>query len=301
MTGKVPVERAITDGYGFLFRNFFSLLGTIWLPYLVFLLLSAGLVWLITPDLPRMLMAQDFDVPFVMRLVRLGLLVAVLGFITGCMVTVGVQRKALGLHPRPVWYYFSLGGQVWRLAGALFLAAIAIFLISLVTGCVCAAIWYVADSLGGAGRLIRVLDVCAAGAFLIYVMVRLLFFLPAVVVAEGGIGLERAWILGGHNFWRILIVSIAILVPVFLVFHFLAVALLGPAARLPMGPEITAREILRAIVLNYGAVGPFVIALQILERIVFLGAMNGAVASAYFAVSGSEPEPASPVNPVPAA
>ena len=51
---------------------------------------------------------------------------------------------------------------------------------------------------------------------------------------------------------------------------------------------------LRAVVLNYGAAGPFVIALQILERIVFLGAMNGAAASAYLAVSGGKPEPGVP-------
>ena len=40
----------------------------------------------------------------------------------------------------------------------------------------------------------------------IYAAVRLVFFLPAVVVAEEQIGLGRSWALGRGNFWRIIIV-----------------------------------------------------------------------------------------------
>lgn len=301
MTGKVPVRRAIADGYAFAFRNFLSLLGTFWLPYLVFVLASLGLVWLIAPDLPRMFATQDFDLGAAMRLVRLALLVVVLGFITGCMVTVGVQRKAQGLHPRPVWYYFSLGAPVWRMAGAFFLAGIVIFLIALVTAGVCTAIWFGAGALGGAAWIVRIPDVCAAAGFLIYVMIRLLFFLPAVVVAEGGIGLERAWILGGHNFWRILIVSIAVVVPVAIAFHVLAWAIFGPAASLRMGPHVGAREIMRAVLFNVRAASPFALLYEFLERIVLVGVTNGAMASAYFAVSGRGPEPASQPVTAPAA
>jgi hypothetical protein len=301
MTGKVPVERAIADGYGFAFRNFLSLLGIIWLPYLVFLLVSFALVWLIAPDLPRMIVMQDFDLPAVMKLGRLALLIGVLGFITGCMVTVGVQRRAQGLHPRAVWFWFSLGAPVWRMAGAFFLAAIVIFLIALLTAGVGTAIWFGANRLGGAAWFIHVLDVCAGAAFLIYVMVGLLFFLPAIVVAEGLIGLERSWILGGHNFWRILIVSLAIMLPVTIAFHILSWAIFGPFASLRMGAGLSAREMLRAVILNFGAIGPFAILFQILERIVLIGVTNGAVASAYFAVSGGRPEAAPGPGAAPAA
>jgi hypothetical protein len=40
-------------------------------------------------------------------------------------------------------------------------------------------------------------------------MVRLWFFLPPVVVAEGGLGLARSWQLGGGNFWRIVALFLA--------------------------------------------------------------------------------------------
>jgi hypothetical protein len=286
MTGKFPVGRAIADGYGFAFRNFFSLLGIIWLPYLAFLLVSFGLVWLIAPDLPRMLAMQDFDLPAVTRLVRLALLVALFGFVTGCMVAVGVQCKAQGLHPRAVWFWFSLGAPVWRMACAFFLAGIVIFLIALLTAGLCTAIWFATNRFGDAAWIIHLLDGCAGAAFLIYVALRLLFFLPAIVVAEGLIGLERSWILGGHNFWRILIVSLAIVLPVAIAFHILSWAIFGPFAGLRMGAGLSAREMLRAAMLNFGAVGPFAILFQILERIVLIGVTNGAVASAYFAVTG---------------
>ncbi len=297
MAGKIPVERSIADGYGFAFRNFLSILGTIWLPYLVLVLVSLGLVWLIAPNLPGMIAMQELDTPSMMSLARLAVLVGVLAFVTGCMVTVGVQRKALGLHPRPVWFYFSLGTPVWRMAGALFLAGIVVFLISLLTAGVCMVIWFTADRLGGAAYFIRALDICAAAAFLIYVMVRLLFFLPAVVVAEGALGLERAWILGGHNFWRILIVAIAAILPVAIVFHILSWAIFGPMAGLRMGPGLSGRDMLRALLANFGTVSAFAILFQIVERIVLLGVTNGAVASAYLAVGGGKPDMPAPATP----
>jgi len=279
MTGKVPVDRTIADGYGFVFRNFLSILGIVWLPYLVFAILCAGLVWLIAPGLPRMILMHELDMTTIIDLSRLAVLVAVLGFVTGCMVTVGVQTKALGLHPRPVWFYYSLGAPVWRMAGAFFLAGIVVFLIALVTAGVCVAIWYAADRLGDAAGIVHIADVCAGAAFILYILIRLLFFLPAVVVAEGTIGLERAWILGGHNFWRIVIVVVAIVLPVAIVFHLLFWALFGPLAGLPMGVHMSLREIMRAA-LQLGAASPFALLFQILERIVLVGVTNGAAASA---------------------
>ena len=288
MTGKIPVERSIADGYGFAFRHFVSVLGTVWLPYLVLLIVSLALVWLITPNLIGMLEMQELDVAALTSLARLAVLVGVLAFITGCMVTVGVQRKALGLHPRTVWIYFSLGAEVWRMAGAFLLAGIVVVLIALLTGGVCMAIWFAADRLGAAARTIQVLDACASLAFIIYISLRLLFFLPAVVVMEGVLGLERAWTLGGHNFWRILIVAFAVILPVALVFHILSWAIFGPIAGLGMGQDLTPHEMLRALLHNFGTASPFAFLFEILERIVLLGLTNGAVASAYLAIAGGK-------------
>lgn len=301
MTGRVPVDRAIADGYGFGFRHFLAVLGIVWLPYLVFAILVVGLVWLLAPALPGMIMRQEIDIAALMGLSRLAVLVAILGFITSAMVTVGVQRKALGIEPRPVWIWFSLGAPVWRMVGAMFVGGIVVFLAALVAVGVCLAIWVAARSLGGALWPVRILDVIAGGVFVLYVAFRLLFFLPSVVVAEQTFGLERAWILGGRNVWRIFIVLIAVILPIAIVFHLVALAIFGSATALHAGSALSPRDIVRAALLQFGAVGPFAILYQVLERIVLIGVTNGAVASAYRATAGGPQETAAPLAASPVA
>lgn len=290
MTGKVSIEGTIAEAYRFAFVRFVSVLGTMWLPYLVFLLLVAGLVFVSAPELPRLLEEQDIDVPSLMILGRLALLTGVVGFIVSAMVSVGLQRLALGFETRPVYVFFSLGRPVWRMAGALFLSILVIFILAMITTAVGIAVWFAAGSLGGAMWLVRVLVVAAGACFLIYVALRLLFFLPAVVVAEETLGIERAWILGGHNFWRILIVAIAVFVPIAIAFHLLSWAIFGPSVSLPTG-HLGTRALLRTLFLQFGALGIFGLLFQIVERIILLGVLNGAVGKAYLAVTGKDAAP----------
>ena len=286
MTGKLPVERTISDAYRFAFARFLSILGTIWLPYSIFALIIFALVRLMAPDLPQMIARGDFDLAAGMSLLRLVVLVSMFGFIVGAMVTVDLQRKAMGTHTGRPYVYFSLAAPVWRMAGALFLAGVVVFVVALIAGVVCLAIWWAAGSLGAAGALIRVVAVLATIAFVIYVMLRLAFFLPAVVVAENSIGIERAWILGGHNFWRILIVAIAIVLPVVIVFHLLSWTLFSPLLSWNgLHGQSGIRELLHAGLMQLGPKTWLLLFFQILERILLVGLINGAVASAYLAVS----------------
>jgi hypothetical protein len=121
------------------------------------------------------------------------------------MTVVGVQKKALGLIEGPVFIYFSLGSAVWRLILAHIVAIIVLY-----AGIALVALGVVA--VFGAGEyfhlpaiygLVEAVAVVAAIGACAYAFVRLIFFLPPVVVAEGGIGLGRAWQLGAGNFWRI--------------------------------------------------------------------------------------------------
>lgn len=304
MTAKLPVERTISEAYNFLFKRFFSVLGVVWLPYLVFAVVTVALVWLVAPEVPRMFVTHDVDIPGLMALGRVAGLIAILGFIVGAMVTVGLQRKALGRDPRPAYYFFSLGVPVWRMAAAFLLTGIVLFVIALLVAVVLFAIWYAADGLGGAALLVRTISIIAGLAFFIYISVRFLFFLPAVVVAEESLGIERAWTLGGHNFWRIVIIGLAVIVPAAVAFHILSWAILGPLASVPgFDWHMTAREIVRTALLQFGAVGPIVMALQLLERIVLMAVVNGAVASAYLSLTGaaSSPAPAAAAPAGPAA
>jgi hypothetical protein len=290
MAGKLPVERTITEAYRYGFARLLSVLGTVWLPYLAFLAIVIGLVFLLAPDLPRMIAEQDFDIPAVMGLSRLALLVFVFGFIVSAMVSVGLQRIALGLHPRPVYVFFSLGAPVWRMAAALFLAGLVVLFVALLSAAVAAALWFAAGGLGAAVWLIRVVIVLAACAFLIYVALRLLFFLPAVVVSEETIGIERAWILGGNNFWRILIVTVAVIFPIAIVFHILSWALLGSSVAWP-GGHMAPRDLVRTLFMQFGALGIFGLLFQIVERVILLAVLNSAVGKAYLAVIAKDAVP----------
>lgn len=284
---KIPVGDTISKAYGFAFSNFLSIIGIAWLPYLTVGIIAAGLVLLVAPDLPRELMQGDFD-PFAMlSVVRIFSLLAVLLFIAGCMVIVGIQRKALGRHPAPVFAYFSLGAPVWRMAAAFFLAWLVIVFIGAVTAAVTVALWFAVWRLDSPYlEIVRGLAIVAAACWFIYMSVRLTFLLPVVVVAEDRIGLGRAWELGGGNFWRMLAVMIAVFVPAAIAFGILESALFGVSLVMPwhLRPEMDVQELGRMILRQYGTLSLLAIIFGVVERIFFIGLGNGMIASAYLAL-----------------
>ena len=284
MAGKLPVERAIVDAYRFAFVGFLSVLGTLWLPYLILIVIALALIPLIAPDVPQMLRSGALDLGAGMELLRLAVLVGFVAFIVGAMVTVDLQRKAMGRKTGPRWFFFSLSKPVWRMAAASFLAAIVFGIVVFVTALICWAVWSAVGGLA-VGGLIRVVAVAATLAAIIYVSLRLMFFLPAAVVAENSLGLERAWVLGGHNFWRILLVALAVICPVVIAYWLLSGALSGP---MPGLQGLDAREDLRALLrsgaMQFGPKGYLLLVLEIIERVLLVGLINGAIASAYLGV-----------------
>ncbi len=291
---KIPVGDTISRSYSFGFTNILSVLGIAWLPYAILVAIAIGLVMLLAPDLPRMLLRGQFD-PFMFAHVsRVFGLLGILSYIVACMVMVGIQRKALGKHPGPEFVYFSLGAPVWRMAGALFLAGLVILLIALLTAGVVVGIWFAAGKfVPGFALVIRCLAITAACLWFIYMAVRLTFFLPAVVVAEERIGLGRSWELGGGNFWRIVVVVIAVFLPVAIGFAIVSSALIGPFFVMPhMHAGMDFRELARQFVHQSLVLSPFAIVLIFVRRIVYLGLSNGMIANAYLAVTAGAPSTA---------
>jgi hypothetical protein len=296
--GKIPVGETISGAYGFAFADFLSVLGIAWLPHVVYLLLVAGIVYGLAPELPGQIMRGDIDVSTLYALRRIGGLLWLVGLVTQSMVTVGLQKKAQGQMPGATFFYFSLGTPVWRMIGAVFLAFIAYVFIMILTCIVVvalalAAIKFVAHF----GTAIAVIVGIAAVCWVIYAAVRLFFFLPAVVVAEEQIGLVRSWELGGGNFWRIFAVVFVIFVPVAIGFGIVQNALIGPF--LPpdlfahFHPNMTPEQfgelymqIIKGMFRTMRAAWPLIVVLAIIRSILFLGLGNGAVAKAYLGVTG---------------
>ena len=204
---KIPFERTIAGAYRFAFTNILSIIGIGWFPFLLFGAVVAGLVVLWLPQLAEFASAfgkvtqpQTFDkarfLALVAPLFGSYLLIFLTLFVVQAMVNVGLMRKALGQHPGPVFIFFSLGSQVWRLLGSYVLLMLMAWGALLLLALGIAAISY------GVGRASEPAQAAVTGiliflAFLwfLYAAVRVTFFIPAVVVAENHIGIRRAWLL----------------------------------------------------------------------------------------------------------
>jgi hypothetical protein len=295
---KIPVGATISGAYGFAFADFLSVLGIAWLPHVIYALLIAGIIYGLAPGLPGQVMRGEFDASMFYTLRRIIGLIWLVGVVVQAMVTVGLQKKALGEMPGATFFYFSLGAPVWRMIGATFLALLAyIFIVAITVGVTVALAIAATKFVAHFGVAIAIVLGVIATFWAIYAAVRLFFFLPAVVVAEEQIGLIRSWELGGGNFWRIFAVVFVVFVPVAIGFGIIENILIGPF--LPpdlmthfhpgMTPEQLSdfyasilKESFRAM---RGAL-PLIIALAFIRSILFLGLGNGAVAKGYLGVTG---------------
>lgn len=299
MMSKMAVGETISRAYGFVFSNLLSIFGIAWLPYLILAAIAVGLVMLLAPELPGTLMRGQFDPFLAIHASRVFGLLGILSFIVTCMVTVEIQRKALGRHPEPIFVYFSLGAPVWRMAGALFLAWLVIVVITILTALAVVAIWFTAGTFLAAQAVwVRAAAIFVACLWEIYLIVRLTFFLPAVVVAEERVSLGRAWELAGGNFWRIFAIAVAVLVPVWIAFRIVDGALFGSMVALPSLHSVSdIHEWVRSLFRQIAVIGPFVIVARSVERIVFLGLANGMIAEGYQALVAPPPGPAAVAPP----
>jgi hypothetical protein len=308
---KIPLERTIETTYGFAFRKFFSVLGVLWLPTLVLACLVAAIAAFAWPDVQHlhtfMMDATQSDSEEISRerlmamfqvahdIGRFAGLVGLLFLVMRAMVTVGVMEKALGLRDGPVFFYFSLGAAVWRLVGAFILALIVLFVVGVLTLCAVALAWYGAEKFAaGVVGLVKFASAAAAVCWMIYAFVRLMFFLPAVVVAEGRLGLGRAWALGGGNFWRTVGLLIAVLLPFAVVAGIVSHALFGGLfmadfeTAVLAGRHLQPREVLDIILRDLRDIWPVFVLYEIVTVTLVTGLGIGAVAAAYKAVTQSE-------------
>ncbi|SRR5579862_8048377 len=220
----IPLERTINETYRFAFRNILSIFGIAWFPALLAFAATAAVLWFLWPDIANLFFSlpddKDAAAQAMLRFVAKAFTVAgplyLVLWVLQTMTIVGVQQKALGLIEGPVFIYFSLGSAVWRLILAHIVAFIALYVgIALVALGVLLVFWAGEQfHLPAIYGLVEAAAIAAAVCACAYAFVRLIFFLPPVVVAEGGIGIGRAWQLGAGNFWRIVaLVIVCVLAP----------------------------------------------------------------------------------------
>lgn len=298
---KVSVGRAISGAYELAFAGFLTVLGTVWLPFLVLGALCAGSAYLIAPDLVHQLQQGQIDETAVSTYRRVQGIWTIGGWVISAMVTVGLQERALGRVKGPTFVYFSLGMPVWRMLGAMFLCFVALFFLAIVTAAAAAIVAFLSiQFVPKFGLAIAVTAAIVAAGWFIYAMLRLTFLLPAVVVEEGHIGLPRSWELGGGNFWRIIIVVLAAFIPVSIGLGMVWSAVMGPLVPTDLisqiHPHMGEAEINRFVTTfvnrmlrEFRSALPFLAVFAIVQQLLYLGLWNGAIAKAYLSAAGKEP------------
>lgn len=288
---KLPLEETISGGYRFLFTNFVSVIGTLWLPYLILAAIGVLCGYIV---LPYALLHGDlshFD-PSVLMQPQVHAARGVFflaNLVVGAMVTVNLMRHALGQKQTTTFVHFSLGAPVWRLVGAYLLTIIILaFLVAALAVAGTAAGYAAFQRLDAAAAIaVVVLIAIVAICVVVYCFARFFFFLSAVVVAEGRIGLGRSWSLGGGNFWRVMAVWLLIAIPVWFVVGVtlqvtILPVILSAASTLPRHPSSEELQpLFQALIHAWPIFAPVTIAASVAIR----AFMAGAVGTAYKALT----------------
>ncbi|HEX4303105.1 MAG TPA: hypothetical protein VHZ78_09950 [Rhizomicrobium sp.] len=315
---KIPFERTIAGAYRFAFTNILSIIGIGWFPFLLLGVVVGGLIYLWMPQFTAfgaMISAATaagpaykpppFDQTRAVALVGAAIGSYLLAFLTlmvvQAMVNVGLMRKALGQYPGPVFFFFSLGSQVWRLIGS-YLLLFLLFIggVTLIVGAIAAISVGLSQVSGPWQWLVTFFLGLFAVLGFIYAFVRLSFFIPAVVVAENHIGLRRSWHLGGGNFWRILGIILIVTLPLSMAVNTVTSSMLQMAMGPQMGNMAAAtpaesQKIFMTMLHTIGQLWPYYLALQFVNFILQAGLTAGAAANAYNLVTGGSeiaPRPA---------
>ncbi len=248
---KIPVGKTIAFSYGFTFGHIGTIIGQVWLPML---LLTLGGFFVVSPyyESFSQAVAQD-NAALVEQAAATILIYLLISLIFYAMIYVSLTREALGLSHSHSLFHFSLGVAEWRMYGAIvafaFVFAIVMLLIFLAAGLLSSVAVAVLGAAGLAPELATAAKtgivpkatspmVTAVGSAIslmilfagTYVFVRLFSLLAPVTVAEEQISLGRGWQLTSRNFWRLFLVLLATLGPIFLLVMIGEAILVGPDA-----------------------------------------------------------------------
>lgn len=310
---KIPVGQTIGQAYAFAFGKYFPILGVLWLP---FLLLAIAAYFAVVPMLSLFgdivqqaaLHPHEQGLPLerMQQLQQMnGRILAfdVLELAALSVISVGLVKEAMGVRKgfRPA--YLAFGLEELLVAGAYFLLWILLFVALLVAfmggailvvalGAVLGAHAdqaTIAARMGGVGALVGLIGVCA----MIYLAVRLAFFIVPVTVAEREFGVFRSWELTQGNFWRIFAVLFVCWVPILIVMQALFWTVLGlsiiPAAiaeghrHAPKDPAMV-RAVFNVVWSSLKRSWPYLAAAFVLPAPVFYGLIFGPAAFAYRAL-----------------
>ncbi len=227
---KIPVRDSIVYGYSFTFGHLGTIIGLIWLPMVIVAVAGYFVMSGFYGSVPDAVSAGN---PAAVG--QSYLLVTAWWFaslLLYAMMYTAVTRQAMGLREGPAAIHFHLGAAEMRVFGVI-LGLFAIALVFLMGDRALLALFKglgaKVPALMSVGALLYLLGLLA----IIYAIARLGFLAIPATVAEDTVALGRAWELSRGNFWRMVAVSLATLLPLFIVMSLAEVAILGSDFFLP--------------------------------------------------------------------
>lgn len=224
---KIPVVETIGFAYNFTFGQMGAILGLTWLPLVLW---AIGNYFALSHYYGSVPAGMSAGQPFMVvqaALVFLGWYLA--SFLLWAVVDVAVVRLALGLRTKPAFVHFALGMAELRVFAS-FIGLMALFMLFYIVLIIAAFGLLIAVGAGGASAikgaagLVVVLGLLAMA----WIFIRLSFFIVPVAIVEKEIGLGRSWELTGGNFWRIVVIGLAVLLPAAMLAASAQTAVLGP-------------------------------------------------------------------------
>jgi hypothetical protein len=229
---KLPVLTILSRTFGFLLGDLPTILRLSWLP----LAIAAGVSFYLGGQAIDAIVAAKGDPSAGASAPQADLLAGTVSFVTNAIVVVALLRVVLYGDRKPGWpAWISLGVTEGR-----FMLVYVLLVIAAIAGVIGTALIFslfaaIAAQMPGMALLI---DMVAFGLLggVIWVMVKL-YLVPAVVVAENTLGVERAWALMRGNAFRMFVILLVAYLPLAIIGVMLSLAILG--ADMPPAPDFS--------------------------------------------------------------
>jgi len=274
---KIPVGKAIAYAYTFTVAEIGTIIGLAWLP-LVLMSVVQFLPFMFGNQMAPAENATAQGREQLENLVRSLVLLLLYS-----VIYVPVMRQALGSRKGTAIVHFALGVPELRVFGALCLCFFVLMIMAsgIGFGALLLGGLALANKSAGFSLLIALIILAAVLAFC-YATVRLGFLILPVTVAEEQVSLTRGWILARGNFWRILAVLLAVLLPLYLVNFIGIIAIVGPQLVAPLPANTTMAE--QALTARFAMIGqhmPAYLGLTLILAPFSIGLSVGAAAFGY--------------------
>lgn len=277
---KIPVLDTIRAAYRFTFTHLGAIIGLIWLPMILATVIGFFVLQRFFSALADAFASNNFALagPAVLGLISFLLV----GLLLYAMMAVPVMQLALGTRKTGALAHFHFGMAEWRLFRAALGMVAFLFALFMVLSVLSMGIF-------GTSRM----DANQAAVLLIFYIVviflglRFGFLLAPVAVEEMGPVLPRSWILSGGNFWRMLGIVVAVVLPIRVLAALVELTIEGPSAfspRLPTSPAMVAVQMHAET-----QTMPITAGILFLIAPLLLGLTLGASAHAFQALKGNKP------------